>query len=294
VGGAVWLLFLVHDRMRLRYLVALLPFVPLVLLAGANLLAFQAYYGSLANDYNQTVRQMQLAIPVRDLLICYFPVIVLAAVSICREADSRWRMIKGVVVLTALAVVFNDKLGYNNHPYRFIPYTYPLWAMLAGDGFVRLLRVWRQPFAMGMLCLTAVPLACGVWFNVRQHGEYAVAVNCKPVEPLVVALAAEIDKERRTSPGAVFFVEPSIVTADRLAPYSGARFFFSSDINYRSAYKLVKHYEEMLLIASMLGLRIDYVILPAEISGIPPLRVIAAGQQRFMMYKVVNYSLASS
>lgn len=291
LAGSVWALFYLHERKRSRYLLALAPILPVVLLAGSNLLALQSYYGSLANDYNEAVRHKQLGIPVRDLLICYFPVVVLAVVSLYRETDSRWRMVKGTILLAAAAVIFNDKLGYNNHPYRFIPYTYPVWAMLAGDGLARLLRSWRQPAAIIVLCLTLPTLGMGVWANIRHHRLYAIAANCTPVEPLVIDIVAAIEAERRTFPQAVFYVAPSILTADRLAPYTGAKFFFSAEINYRSSYRFYWRHDEMLRAARANGLPVNFVILPIRIDGKSPLRVIESGQQRYMMYRVVNYEL---
>jgi len=285
-AGLVWLVLAWHDRKRVRYLLPLLPVVTLVLLAGANLLSFKAYYTFLLNDYNDTVRKVALGIPAHVLLICYFPVVVLTLVALARETDSRWRWLKGCMVLAAVAVIFNDQLGYNNHPYRFVPYTYPLWALLAGDGLVRLLRSWRQPGSAIILSLTGAALGLGIWSNIDHRRSYAVADNCKPVHPLVLKLAAAIEAERKTAPGTIFYLEPTIFGADRLAPYSGARFFSSAYINFRSAYRHYPTYEEMLPAARALALRVDYLILPRTIDGLLPVRELTWGEICFRFYRL--------
>jgi len=68
------------------------PLLTLVLIAGANLLVLKSHYGQFANDYNDEIRHISLAIPAHVLLFCYFPVVALAMISIFKEADNRWRL----------------------------------------------------------------------------------------------------------------------------------------------------------------------------------------------------------
>lgn len=293
-AGMVWLTFLRYDRNRLRYAVPLVPMAFMLLVAGANLLAFKAHYSFLLNDYNATVRSVDLAIPAHVLLICYFPVFVLALVSLVREEEERWRWIKWSLVLASLAVIGNGALGYNNHPYRYIPYTYPLWALLAGDGLVRLLRVWKNPIAATILALTSVTLCLGIWSNIDHRSRYSVG-NSRQIDPLVLALAGMIETERKKDPGAIFYVEPVDfdrtrlgLDVSRLAPYTAAHFFGASDINFRSGYRDCRTAEEMFRTAHDNALRVDYLITYREMDGMTPLKELAWGMRRFRLYRLAD------
>ena len=124
--------------------------------------------------------------------------------------------------------VFNHAWGYNNHPYRFIPYTSPLLAILAVQG---LRSLWEmsgrsrrvRALAIAMVCLLAV----GTVKNLYSYSRYVGRIQYA-VDPGVKQIVAMIETVRAAQPEAVFYLHSPQTHMAQLAPNTGAKFLLRS------------------------------------------------------------------
>lgn len=279
-GGAAGLFVFVHAQNRLRGLLLLpaLAMVPAALLALANILEFRAHSAG-GVDYNENVRMIPLSIPASYILKCYFPVIVLSIVSFWKDRSPLRKGIKAAVMAASVLLVFNHAFGYGNHPYRFVPYAFPFWALLAGDGLVRLLAAssWKARLAAGGL---GILLAMGSWSSFHLRPAYDIPGNYRPVDPLVLTIRDEIERIRQNERNAVFFSEYLLMPMERLAPHTAARFLTAAPINTASRIGQLLTYDQVLA----RNARPDYVITE-RLLALPLVSELQAGDRIVRFYR---------
>lgn len=203
-------------------------FVVAVGLAGAivaaNLWAL-AKFGTSLSGYSEDVRLKKLAVPLGVMLLNFWPLWVPLAWA-CRRLPER-RILWPLVLATLLAF-FNDRLGYNNHPYRFIPYSIPIWCTLAVLG---LRGLWRALHWRPVFWLTAAGLMWGGVYNVCWFGTYGM--NVDRGAPWILALAQRIDADRAENPAKIYALSPKLQEArSELAIFTGARLLPHSFLTY--------------------------------------------------------------
>ncbi len=303
-GGALWTVCLAASRQRWRFFLPLPPLIALAALTAANLSSIRNHFGIISSGYDNVVREIDLAVPPLVYLASYFPVLLLSGISIVRDTDTKRKAIKAALIAAALAAVFNDKLGYNNHPYRYVPYSYPIWAMLAGDGLVRILPLWRKPLWSATLALSAITLSMGIWSNLRARPEYATPLTLQPASKLILAAARSIEVESMRNRQAVFYLEPAVLkssgkypellTTERLAPYTAAPFLHTSLINFQTDMGTYTRLEDMLKAAKAANQRVDFAVLSRSVPRFTPVQTIREGDLEIHIFRIRNFALESA
>lgn len=222
------LLFFSNKRKWVAALAGAIGLVGMVFLL--NYLKVSGGEGSFG-AYNADIRMKELSIPAGVLLYHFFPVLALGLASLL---SSSRRAIYGGLLLVTFAAVFNDQLGYNNHPYRFITYSAPIWAILAVEGWAVLdqrLRRWKVARPL-LAFFFAAALAPGVVYGIQWFSRFGTMID--PINPLMPRVAKVIDTVRATKPETVVAVDEELdhIRMD-LAALSGARFDQDSFLSFR-------------------------------------------------------------
>ncbi len=226
-AAAAGLLFFWLSRQKAWFLLLAASVVPVLLYCGWNLYVIHRWGGDPL-FYHEKYRAKDLAIPAGVYLGAYFPMLVLAGIALWRSPPPAARWLYRAIGLAILMMVFNHAWGYNNHPYRFIPYTAPLLAILAVQGLRSLWATGARSrlarmLAIAMVCLLAV----GIGKNLYSYSRYAGRLQYA-IDPGVKEIAAMIETVRATRPEAVFYLYSPRIQMAQLAPYTGARFLLRS------------------------------------------------------------------
>lgn len=230
-GLGVVLFFFWFSPQKLLYVLLGLSLAPLAIYLLVNYLIVRRE-GSDPNFMHFVTRSVDLAIPLHVYFVAFFPLLVgvFTYWYLCPSGLSRWFCV--TLIVGILALVFNHFLGYNNHPYRFIPYSVPLLCLFTAQGlrflWVEASKQWlvNLPglFMIGIIGLLLVGSIKNLYFFYyhllpRLH---------ERVPPGMVQVAQKIEELRTGEPDAVFFVVADHFTMSRLTPFTSAKFFDQS------------------------------------------------------------------
>lgn len=266
-------IFFWFSRQKKAHLLLLASAIPVAAVT-ATTLYMVSKAGGEAFRYNNRVRELDMAFPPLVYLVSYLPILALAAVAIWRSPDKRSRIYLGALGLTSLALSYNNFLGYNNHPCRFVTSSFPILCILASVGLFRLYE-WKRKEARIALTIAGVLIGVGVFQNMATFTHVALTTP-REISPWVAPAVEAVNKVRAKERDAVFYVWPLKVHAMNLAPYTGARFFYQypifADEGTQSIYNQLDtstSLDDLLRRMWSLGVHVDYILVagPAPTDG---------------------------
>lgn len=210
------------PEVRKPLMLLVMAMAPALVYVVANVLVVN-HHGGTGTLYNDNIRTADLAIPALHYAVAFLPVLLAGAYAMITEPDRRTRMIFIALAATTLLTVFNHAAGYNNHPYRFIPWTTPLLCCMAMTG---LLRLYDQRTAMAAklaFVLLVSLILLGVIANVRMCIGYWPLL-AHPIQEQSLNAAQLIESCRKQHPAAVFAVGSGSKGYEELAALTPARF----------------------------------------------------------------------
>jgi hypothetical protein len=158
--------------------------------------------------YNDTVRSVDLGIPFKAFLISFFPLLVLIAVGL---TSSRYRKLAFCLFAVSFICVFNHWFGYNNHPYRFIPYSFPVWSVLSVIGIQQFYQHFNRRSVIKNfgVALVSITLIWGMVFNWKWFKRYGWVVT--PLDSGMIAIAKQIETIHEKNPKAKIWLDETVV-----------------------------------------------------------------------------------
>lgn len=234
LAALIFSYFFITSKKRFPYYIFILSLIP----PGLYMMINTNIAGSM---YNDVVRTKNLYVPVLVLIVSFFPFIVLSLTSIFKAEDALKRNYYVVMLLAIVILVYNNFFGYNNHPYRFIGYVFPLISILAAEGLYKLFAARKQILSLNnvfAVTLTVLIIA-GSFANLSRYTIYSHSTS-RSVDSLVLRTADAVNKTRKKDNSAVFFVDPNFMSLARLTPYTGAKFYTSSGLAFSSKFQADK------------------------------------------------------
>ena len=281
IGGyiAASFVYIARYRTTSRYylflgLSAILP----IAYAGVNIFSIYSS-GADGLNYNTNIRNIDLSIPAWTFIRAYAPVLLGCIAAVALETNKASRGLYIAIIAVSLIFIFNAEMGYNNHPYRFIPYSMPLLVCISVKGFYELARNARSSRVIAKGLLYSLTFGIGICLftlgvkeNLNEHARFAPSQN-KLVDKDIDVISDFLNR----FPGnhhSVFFVDPRLVSMRGLAPYTSVRLAASSMTNPRQNLDERDYEEGLISLLTLLQkqptkrLKIDYVLTSQDIGGI--------------------------
>lgn len=266
------LLLLGQFKQDLLFSFNIFAVLPVIFLVIANIFVL-IQSGGEAFAYNSNVRGKALFIPLEVFILSYLPVFFYSLYAVYYENDKNKKFLKGSLLIVSLMFIFNHLFGYNNHPYRFIGYTYPLMAILAAIGFVDFLKSNIQHKKIIML-LTVFLFFLGVGSNIGFYKKFAFS-STRTVSKDVLGIAENLDKINKEAKNSVVYIDRRInesgVSPLQLAPYTGINFFYNyyvslnqdfseKGIKLQEGYEKSRSKDEFIAFLAENNVNIDYIV----------------------------------
>ena len=281
IGGYIAASFVCIARYRTtsRYylflgLGAILP------IAYTGLNVFSIYSsGADGLNYNTNIRNIDLSIPAWTYIRAYAPVLLGCIAAVVLEPRKESKRLYIAIIAVSLIFIFNAEMGYNNHPYRFIPYSMPFLVCISVKGFYELARNARSSRVIARALLYSLTLGTGICLftlgakeNLNEHARFSPSQN-RLVDKDIDVISDFLNR----FPGnhdSIFFVDPRVVSMRGLAPYTSVRLAASSMTNPRQNLDERDYQEGLISLITLLQkqstkrLKIDYVLSSQDLSGI--------------------------
>jgi len=246
--------------------------------AGLNLYIIHAA-GSDGLFYNSNIRSIDLSIPFKELAFAYAPVILGCVIAICLETRKEVRLIFISMITVSFALIFNSELGYNNHPYRFIPYSMPFLVFISFCGYFDLTKqivhsnkLWIRLIGLVPLVSGSLLYILGVRSNLEEHARFAPSQN-KQIDQKVDTISSYLNKisgDRDSS----FLIDPRMVSMRSLSPYTRVNLASTSMTNPRGNSHERQYLESTDSLTALIArlrttnTKIDYVLTTEDLSTI--------------------------
>ena len=277
VGSAI--IYFVHYRLDSRYYLYLLASILApCMLAGLNLYIINTA-GSDGLFYNSNIRNINLSIPFKEFAFAYAPVIMGCFIAIYLETRKEVRLIFISMIMVSFAFIFNSELGYNNHPYRFIPYSMPFLVFISLCGYFELTKqiihgnkLWVRLIGLLPLVSGSLLYVLGVRSNLEEHARFAPSQN-KQIDHKVDAISSFLNKISGDRESA-FLIDPRMASMRSLAPYTIVNLVSTSMTNPRGNSHERQYLESADSLTSLISrlrstnTRIDYVLTTEDLSVI--------------------------
>jgi hypothetical protein len=232
VGRIMWK----DPSTRIIWCLIMIGLVPQLALTAANL-ATIAQTGGRPFYYNEVVRTLDLAIPFWVVLVSYFPLIALSWIAVTKLSNQGLKTDLQAICVAMLAAVFNHVLGYNNHPYRFLPFSMPMLCLVASIGAEVLLRERTYPKMRVVAgCVLLGLIVLGIVQNACTYSRIAWTTPSRK-DPRVDPLVRVIEEIRSAHPDDVFLPQFLTMHWFQLAPYCGARFAIGSGLGAEPSHR---------------------------------------------------------
>lgn len=260
------------------YLYLLASILVPCMFAGLNLYIIHAA-GSDGLFYNSNIRSINLSIPLKELAFAYAPVILGCVIAICLETRKEVRLIFISMITASFAFIFNSELGYNNHPYRFIPYSMPFLVFISLCGYfdltkqiVRSQKLWIRLIGLLPLMTGSLLYVLGVRSNLEEHARFAPSQN-KQIDHKVDTISSYLNKISGDRESA-FLIDPRMVSMRSLSPYTRVNLASTSMTNPRGNSHERQYLESTDSLTSLIAklsttnTKIDYVLTTEDLSTI--------------------------
>ena len=260
------------------YLYLLASILAPCMFAGLNLYIIHAA-GSDGLFYNSNIRSINLSIPFNEIAFAYAPVILGCVIAICLETRKEVKLIFISMIMVSFSFIFNSELGYNNHPYRFIPYSMPFLVFISLCGYFDLTKqivssnkLWIRLIGLLPLVSGSLLYALGVRSNLEEHARFAPSQN-KQIDHNVHTISSYLNKISGDRESA-FLIDPRMVSMRSLSPYTRVSLASTSMTNPRGNSHERQYLESTdsltALIArlSTTSTKIDYVLTTEDLSTI--------------------------
>lgn len=249
--------FFIRSRAKSRYLIVLISLIPVTIITGLNVYLVNST-GSSGFSYNDVVRTKQLYIPVAIYISSYLPFLILSGITVMKSKQEDSIRYYAPMLIAAIVMIYNNYFGYNNHPYRYIPYAFPILSIISAQGLYILYSNIKKEKGkiltanyLAFIVMLAL-IAAGTYSNIYEYSKYAYNNGSyeayepadTPVSKVVLDIADSIETVRKSDKDAVFLVDPSIIRhagdypayVEKLAPYTAAKFYYISSLAYSNKY----------------------------------------------------------
>ncbi len=234
VGVIVFVGYTIIERNLWRIATLLVPLsVPAVLIVFNLKVLADANLNSMS--YDNRVRATDLSIPLLIQIEAFWPLIIAALLLFTTRIRDFSQKSAVVLLICSAAMVNNDLLGYNNHPYRFIVYSFPALVISAAIGLKYYCKAISEKKSYWRIIsyITILAISSGVVTGIYKGTLISLPlqqVNSYSIDSNVKKWAAIID-DHKPKDGYVF-VHPTIADSPHLACYTHAKFYRASPVSF--------------------------------------------------------------
>jgi hypothetical protein len=212
-----------------KYIVPFFSMIPVFIYIIINIVVIKNQNPEKALYFDE-VRKSNLVVPLDMIIFSFLPYVVIIILLFFLFKKLKNKFLFNAIVTSVIIVLYNNYLGYNNHPYRFIPYIMPLVTILSVYGLYMLLN--RKEIEMKLIFSTlTILISMGIFANFGTMKIYQFTTS-KQINPTVRNVARKINTLKINNNNLVFAVDNNFLSTENLAPYTSAKFLYSSPIAY--------------------------------------------------------------
>jgi hypothetical protein len=270
VGMIIFIGYLLIEINLWRILTLLLP-----LLAPAFLIIFNAHVVAKSDpnllNYNNTVRSIDLSIPPLVQIATFWPFVLGGLLLLFIPIKNGSKAIAVALLACSIAMINNDLLGYNNHPYRYMVYAFPAIVIAAAAG---LKNLHALASAKGTLCrgvsylvfaIVSIGVVKGIYmgisvsFPLQQTNSFKVNNDIKNLAALL---------ENNNPKEGYVFVYPAVAAIPQLACYTSTKYYMASIVGFNENFDhdvdKTTSYAELINRIKSKGLPISLILIPSD------------------------------
>ncbi len=220
--------------------------------------------GGRPDLYQDNVRNLALRVPQFDVIKAYYSVLsfLLFLPFLKKTQPLTWSIIFSFIVLS-----YNDSFGYNNHPYRYLTFFYPLLAIVViciSKGIWRQIELpaWKRgAFAIFFIAMLTPMVVAGLKESKVFSQKLFKPISADRIE--VQNLLERYLDERGYQ--LIVYLPKHIMKVDRLSSRVGAKFLHSSFLSFKESGLVenldrINSLEDLLGIVESQGLALDLVV----------------------------------
>lgn len=250
LGGLAFLVYACtfvfgNSYTRKRQLVIILSLLPTLILIYFNMVSLDFNVG-----YNNRVRTIDLAIPFFEYVKNFAPILIGSFIYlILGNKSSLTYKVSLALIISSLVWVFNHYFAFNNHPYRFIPYSQPFITFVAFMGMIELWKLKNKYIRNILITILVMSFLVGaknvdkIWKN---RGGF-VDKNSIHLYDNMNSIIEKVESIRKDEKDAYFYTDVSMYESSFLAILTGGKFISKASINFSNAYINYYHHIRGLL-----------------------------------------------